>query len=223
MTQRTVILIPALNAERTLSTLLDALLVNTVREDILVINDGSTDSTEAIARSRQVACISEDRNRGKGSALSSGFRALREDKTIDSVITMDADLQHDTRDIQSFVKCRAETRSNLILGRRRIVGTHMPLARRLSNILTSLLVSARTGVRIRDSQCGFRLIGREVLEKVEIESQGFEAETELLLKACKAGFMVASVPVRTVYNGEPSHMTHWNTTRRFIQTLMKEL
>ena len=222
MTGRTVILIPALNAAATLPSLLDTLLQRFSPESILVVNDGSTDKTEEVVRSRQIPCISLEKTGGKGAALRAGFRLLRNDQSVDSVATMDADLQHDPGDLPAFLQCRKETGSNIVLGLRRILGTAMPVHRRLSNVMTSFLVSARTGCPIRDSQCGFRLIGMEVLRAIETESAGYEAETELLLKACRMGFTVTSVPIRTVYGGERSSMTHWDTTRKFIRTLMKE-
>jgi hypothetical protein len=98
----------------------------------------------------------------------------------------------------------------------------MPLSRILSNSLTSFLVTARTGVSIPDSQCGYRLIGREVLERVVVVAEGYEAETELLIKAAAKGFTIGWVPVNTVYQGEQSHMTHWSTTKQFVRTLLKE-
>jgi len=222
MTGRTVILIPALNAAATLPALLDALLNSVSAEEILVVNDGSTDNTEEVVRKRQIQCVSLEKTGGKGAALRAGFRVLKNDQSIDSVVTMDADLQHDPEDLPMFLRCREETGSNIVLGSRKILGTSMPLHRRLSNVMTSFLVSARTGCSIRDSQCGFRLIGMEVLKAIETESAGYEAETELLLKACRLGFKVASVPIRTVYNGERSSMTHWDTTRKFVRTMMRE-
>lgn len=223
MIGRTIVVIPAFNASRTLPRLLDALITNVSRDDILVVNDGSNDDTAASARDHGVRCLSLERNGGKGFALSAAFRLVRSEKDIDSVITMDADLQHSPSDVPAFIRCRRETRANLVLGRRKVMGTAMPFTRRISNIVTSFLVSSRTGWGIRDSQCGFRLIGREVLDKVSMESDGYEAETEFLLKACRAGFTVASVPIQTVYDEEESHMTHWETTRRFVNILMKEI
>jgi hypothetical protein len=98
----------------------------------------------------------------------------------------------------------------------------MPLSRIVSNSLTSFLVTARTGISIPDSQCGYRLIGREVLESVVVDAEGYEAETELLIKAAAHGFRIGWVPVNTIYRGEKSHMTHWTTTKQFIRTLLKE-
>lgn len=98
----------------------------------------------------------------------------------------------------------------------------MPLHRRFSNMLTSWLVSARVGREIPDSQSGFRLIGREVLESLEFESDGYELETELLVKGARKGFRTAFVPVQTVYGAEHSSMTHWHTTKQFLRIVLKD-
>jgi len=82
---RTVIIIPALNAGRTLPALLNRLLSLTAKSDILVINDGSTDDTESTVEGLGIRCISRGHNSGKGAALSEGFRAVREDETVAAI------------------------------------------------------------------------------------------------------------------------------------------
>lgn len=98
----------------------------------------------------------------------------------------------------------------------------MPIERKFSNSITSWLVAARTRQPILDSQCGYRLIEREVLDEVDITAKGFEAETEFLIKAAHRGLRIAWVPIQTVYDDEASAMTGWHTTKRFLQTLLKD-
>ncbi|MEX1138742.1 MAG: glycosyltransferase family 2 protein [Bacteroidota bacterium] len=216
------VLIPAYNAEGTISDVLRIIAANGWAAEVVVIDDGSLDETAKKAGELGATVISHERNRGKGAALTTGFRWILDNKEVDAVVTVDADLQHDIRDLTKFIDARNKSGANIVLGRRKRLGSGMPLSRILSNSITSLLVSARTGMFIPDSQCGYRLIGREVLENIVVESEGFEAETELLIRAAGHGFHIASVPVQTVYRGETSHMTHWTTTKRFIRTLLKE-
>ena len=75
---------------------------------------------------------------------------------------------------------------------------------------------------IQDSQCGFRLIRRNVIDSVSLQSAGFEAETEFLIKAAKLGFSIGSVPVQTVYANEKSSMSHWATTVGFVKVLLRD-
>lgn len=216
------VLIPAYNASLTLGQLLADLRSVFAAENIVVVDDGSTDETFTIAKTAGVVVLRHAVNRGKGAALRTGFQHIRSSSIYDSVITMDADLQHDPNDIPKFLEAWQSGDSDLILGYRMKIGSGMPIHRVLSNTITSALVSARTGIKIRDSQTGFRLLSLRVLSGVEIQSDGYEAETEILIKAARKGFRIAGVPIATIYRGAPSHMTHWKTTQRFLQVLLRE-
>jgi glycosyltransferase involved in cell wall biosynthesis len=218
----TAVLIPAFNAAQTVGRLLAGLKSFDGIQRILVVDDGSSDETVAIAKAEGAVVLSHGTNRGKGAALRTGFHYILSETSLDSVITMDADLQHDPKDVPSFLAAWQQGKLDLVLGCRKKLGSGMPLHRILSNSITSALVSARTGVTIRDSQTGFRLIGRRVLTSIEVEADGYEAETEILIKAAKAGFRIGSVPIATIYGGAPSHMTHWTTTKRFLHVLFRE-
>ena len=218
----TAVLIPALNAAQTLSELLTRLQSFVPCEFVVVVDDGSTDATVRIAQEFGACVIRHGVNRGKGAALRSGFEYLMGKTQFRSVITLDADLQHDPAEIPKFVARWKQGSVDVIVGSRKRVRSGMPFHRVMSNAITSLLVSARAGVMIKDSQSGFRLISREVLSAVTIDSDGFEAETELLIKAARKGFTIDFVPIATIYRKERSHMTHWQTTKRFLQVLMKE-
>jgi glycosyltransferase involved in cell wall biosynthesis len=216
------VLIPALNAAQTLGQLLGDLHPFVGVEQVVVVDDGSSDATASIAKAASAVVLSHAVNRGKGAALRTGFNYVLSSTQFDSVITMDADLQHDPKDVPKFLSAWESGDSDLILGYRRKIGTGMPVHRILSNAITSALVTARTGVRIRDSQAGFRLIGRSVLSSIEFKADGYEAETEILLKAARKGFRIGHVPIATIYKGAPSHMTHWRTTKNFLQVLFRE-
>lgn len=220
--KRSAVLIPAFNAGNTLDALLVRLLQYVAPANVVVVDDGSSDNTAAIARLHGTQVISLGDNRGKGIALAKGFDALKGDSRFDCIATLDADLQHRPENLATFIKERSQTGADIVIGLRNRVGTKMPLHRRFSNAITSYLVSARTGMEVLDSQCGFRLIGRNVLSQVSFKSAGFEAETEFLIKAIKQGFTVRFVPIETVYNGEKSHMTNLSTTLNFIRVLFQE-
>jgi len=216
------VLIPALNAAQTLSEVLLKVHSFVPPECVFVVDDGSTDETSLIARESGACVVRHAENRGKGAALRSGFERILAETRYQRVITMDADLQHDPAEIPKFVLRWNAGGADVIIGSRRRIGSGMPIHRMLSNTITSLLVSARAGVVVRDSQSGYRCISRKVLSAVEFSSDGFEAETEMLIKAARRGFMIDFVPIATIYRNEPSHMTHWQTTKRFLQVLLKE-
>lgn len=215
------VLIPAYNAAYTLPGLLERTVRTVSPSGILVVNDGSSDTTRVIAKDRGIGLIDHFKNRGKGAALQTGFDyALSKD--YDAVITMDADLQHQPEDIPRFVQLASLQQYDVIIGSRLHNKEGMPLLRILSNTITTLLVKARTGADISDSQSGFRFIKKKVLKEVRLLSTGFEAETEFLIKAAACGFSFGSLPIDTIYAGEKSHMTHIQTTMNFIKVLFKQ-
>jgi glycosyltransferase involved in cell wall biosynthesis len=218
----TAAVIPALNAAQTLGQVLSKVRLFVAPQSVLVVDDGSTDATSRIAEESGVILIRHTVNRGKGAALRSGFEYILAHAEYGCVITLDADLQHDPAEIPKFIARWDQGGVDVIVGTRKRAGSTMPFHRRLSNIITSGLVSARAGVRIKDSQSGFRCISREVLSAIQFDSDGYEAETEMLIKAARRGFVIDFVPIATIYGTERSSMTHWQTTKRFLQVLLKE-
>ncbi|MFA6455341.1 MAG: glycosyltransferase family 2 protein [Bacteroidota bacterium] len=215
------VVIPSYNAAASLPELLKQTLAILSKERIIVVNDGSTDSTREIADRVGVKVLSHDRNRGKGAALQTGFNYVLQNN-FEAVITMDADLQHQPEEIPNFISRYVSEKCDIIIGSRLHDMKRMPIHRMFSNTVTTALVRLRTGTKIKDSQSGFRFISRGVLEKVALTSEGFEAETEFLIKAAAAGFSFDSIPIATIYAGEKSNMTHLQTTVNFIKVLLKQ-
>ncbi len=215
------VVIPAYNAADTLPALLERTVRFVPQENIIVVNDGSDDSTGAVAVSFGARVVTHERNKGKGAALQSGFDTALQ-HGCDAVITMDADLQHQPEDISRFVELYHLRQYDIIIGSRLHNKKGMPFHRVLSNALTTFLVNVRTGASISDSQSGFRFITRRVLEHVQVQTSGFEAETEFLLRTAKQEFSFGSMSIDTVYAGEKSHMTHLKTTINFVKVLLKE-
>ncbi len=216
------IIIPAYNASGYLPRVLRDICRSADCSSLLVIDDGSEDRTALEAGTAGVRSIRHAQNRGKGAALKTGVRAALLDPGTKAIITMDADGQHDPADLPALYEAWVRTGADMVIGRRPIRGSGMPVHRRLSNMTTSFLVSSRTGVRIPDSQCGYRLLSRKLAESFLPDADGFEAETEWIIKAAIKGFVISSVPVRTVYRDEKSHMKNWATTKAFVRVLMKE-
>ena len=213
--------IPAFNAEHSLAELITRVRHAIGNVQIIVVDDGSTDRTNEIASSVGAVVLRHQMNFGKGTALQTGFDFFKKQTGVEFILTMDADLQHQPEDIPKFFFAQQKTNADIVIGWRERIGTRMPVHRRLSNAITSSLVGIRTGVKIKDSQCGFRLIHRNVIEHVQLESPGYEAETEFLIKAARRGFKIEFVPVQTIYGKEKSYMTHWATTVNFIKVLFR--
>lgn len=215
------VIIPAFNVSSTIDEVLRRTAIVHPPEQTIVVDDGSADTTGAQSRRTPAVVIVHDVNRGKGAALQSGFDFAML-HGYDAVITMDSDLQHKPEDIPRFITAFNTHHADIIIGSRLHSLKGMPYHRRLSNLVTTFLVGARTTASIDDSQSGFRFIHERVLNKIRTVSCGFEAETEYIIKAAVQGFTFASIPIETIYAGEKSTMTHWHTTKKFISVLMAD-
>jgi len=108
---------------------------------------------------------------------------------------------------------------DIVIGNRLNNLVDMPLHRRMSNKITSFLLSIKTGQRIIDSQCGFRAFRSEVIKNIKTVKNGFEAESEILIKASRKGYKIGFTDISTIYGNEESKMTPVKTTFNFIKVL----
>ncbi len=219
------ILIPAFNARQTLPTILASIGKLNVRPNsVIVVDDGSTDNTAlTVDQFPFVHLIRLKSNSGKGKALRIGMKQFLKNKNSAFLLMMDADGQHPVDSIPEFIKHINECNCDIVIGNRvRKLGI-MPWSRIFSNTVSSLITSWITGIKIPDSQCGFRLLRRTVIESVLLEENGFQIETELIIKAAKQGFSFGFVSVPTIYNGQKSYIKHVNDTIRFLKIILGEL
>ncbi len=214
--------VPAYNEENNLGRLIEILLDYITAESILIIDDGSTDGTLEVARSLPVSVIAHGTNMGKGEALKTAFRyALTE--RFRGIITIDADLQHDPALIPDFVQLADTGRYDLIIGRR-VRTTNMPIERQLSNYGLSILVSLFAGVRIRDTQSGYRWVSCDTASRLRLKSCGYELETELLLMAGRLGARIGEIQIPTVYSKDAkSHIQPVRDTVRMARLIGSSL
>ena len=220
MRGRYCVVIPALNAAQTIGRLVRASKAHGL--DVVVVDDGSRDRTAAAASEAGALVISHLRNQGKGCALRTGFEyAVR--AQYDGIVTMDGDGQHDPTDIPHLIHAGEHEHAALVLGNRLTNGLPMPRVRQWTNRLMSSIVSALSGQRIPDSQCGFRVIRAEVLADVPLRAQRFEIETELVLAAAARRWKIISVPVRSIYDNHRSHIQLARETARFIGVILRYL
>jgi glycosyltransferase involved in cell wall biosynthesis len=217
------ILIPAYNAQWTLGSVLEK--IGPLKLDTLVVDDGSSDETERVALEHGVQLLKHSLNLGKGAALRTGFQSiLRKDYQV--VITLDADGQHDSADIPFLLGVFQNVKPDILIASRAAKFGQMTFLRRFWNRLGVKAVARLCHSDITDSQSGFRLIRREVLEKVDLTTSRFETELELLIKACKKGFRVLSVPINTqkVDGTASSHFRPvtdtWMVCKLFLRSLL---
>lgn len=213
---RVAALVPAYQAAAHLGEVLLGLAALEEPPHVLVVDDGSRDATATIARQFGADVVSFAANRGKGHALLAGFARLAE---FDAIVTLDADGQHPPAALPSFVAA-ARAGADLVLGRRER-GADMPPLRRFANRFSSEWCSAIAGQRIGDSQCGYRLYRREVLDGTPVRASRYEVETEMAVRAARMGFRVAEVPIPTVYGDERSHIRLTRDVPRIVAMMVR--
>jgi len=214
------VLVPSYNEARTIGGIIKGLKAKGI--SVCVVDDGSTDDTFAIATREGAVVIKHEKNRGKGASLRDGFQYVLMEK-FSKVLVMDGDGQHKISDVDIFFLKMDETSADIIIGNRMTDVVSMPMARRFTNKFMSYLVSMMCGHEIPDTQCGFRLIRRSVLENIKLESSNYEIESELLFRAARKGFKIESVPIATVYANEQSRINPVIDTLRFSLFLIKTM
>jgi glycosyltransferase involved in cell wall biosynthesis len=186
---------------------------------VVVVDDGSTDDTAALAEAAGATVLRQLPNAGKGVALRAGFRYAL-DRGAPAVVTLDADGQHDPAEIPLFLAAFASSRPELVVGKRQFA--QMPPIRRISNTIGGWAVSAAVGRAVPDNQSGFRLVGRTLMRRLlESDEAGFEFEVEMIARCIALGLPIEWVPIRTIYAGEPSHIRPLTHLREFARVTAK--
>jgi len=136
---------------------------------------------------------------------------------------MDGDGQHLPEEIPYFTRLAKYSNSSILIGNRMLKRKDMPLLRVFTNRFMSWFISSLAGQKIPDTQCGFRLIKKDVLNKINLRTRKYETESEIIIKAARLGFKVESVPIKTIYKGEKSQINPIIDTLRFIRFIATEL
>ena len=208
-------IIPFFNERATINQVIQ-LTLNHV-DAVIAIDDGSTDnSSETIGLTENITLIVNSTNRGKGFALRKGLSCAVE-KGFDKLITIDADLQHNPNEIPLL--CSKLNDYPIVIGNRLNNLKGMPLQRKISNKITSYLLSIKTGQDILDSQSGFRAYRADVIKNVITTKNGYEAESEILINASRKGYRIGFADISTIYGTEMSKMNPVTSTIKFIKLL----
>lgn len=209
------VLIPTYNNGKTI----EQVIISTLSycDDVLVVDDGCTDNTkEILARYPQLTVITHAANKGKGVGLRNGFKKAV-DLGFDYVITIDSDGQHFPKDFVTFLTKIEEEPGSLIIGARNMAVDNVPGKSTFGNKFSNFWFWVETGIRLPDTQSGFRLYPVKRLEKIWLFTTKFELEIEVIVKAAWRGIPVVQVPVSVYYAPQGERISHFRPGKDFTR------
>jgi len=203
-----VAIVPAYQAEKTIGLVVEGLRRHLA--DVVVVDDGSTDRTSEEAERGGARVVRLRTNSGKGAAIRAGLDlVLPTDAT--HVAFVDADGQHDPEDLPALLEA-ARSGEDFVIGSRMQGSDGIPKVRFRTNEIGSRILTRMTGHEVEDGQSGYRVIAAPILRRLSLSAKGYSIETEILLKAAPRVRRFRSVPVRAIYDGEPSHYRPFRDT-----------
>ena len=212
------VVLPAYNEGSYLNEVLKKLKKKT--SNYIIVDDGSRDDTVGIAEKFTGHVLIHPLNLGKGAALKTGATYAFETLGAKAVIFMDADDQHDPDQIPEFVKLLKKW--PVVFGRRSL-DNQMPIQRRLSNKLLSILVWLIYGKYVPDILCGYNALSKESYDKLQWQAQTYDVELELVVRVILANLPHTTVKVKTIYHDLDRGMTVLDAVRVITELLQWRL
>lgn len=198
---KVVVGIPALNEERSIGKV----VVRAVRhaDEVVVVDDGSTDDTALIAKGLGAVVLKHEKNLGKGAAMRDCFEYAKR-SGADVLVTIDGDGQNDAAGIPILVDALASNHADVAIGGRLVKPTEMPRYRWMGGRMLDHATGIKVGGKLVDSQSGFRAYSRRAIETLTASEFGMSVDSELIKKAEAAGMQITLVPVPVSYSGKTS-------------------
>ncbi|PBJ12656.1 DUF2062 domain-containing protein [Flavobacterium sp. ACN6] len=191
------VIVPTYNNQKTLKKVLDSILDFT--SNVIIVNDGSTDSTSEILKQYlELTQIHHPKNLGKGRALRNGFRKALE-LNFEYAITIDSDGQHFAADIPIFIEAIQNEPNSLFIGSRNMTQENVPKKSSFGNKFSNFWFKFETGIKLDDTQSGFRLYPLRLLPK-RFYTNKFEFEIEVIVRAAWKGIVVKNIPIQVLYD-----------------------
>ncbi len=209
------VIIPTYNNESSLAGVIND--VAAYCNDIILVNDGSTDSTKSIIESFPfVAMTSYDRNVGKGWALRTAF-AYAIDKGFQYAITIDSDGQHFAKDLPVFIEKLKTEQNAIIIGARNMDQASVPGGSNFGNAVSNFWFKVETGIILPDTQSGYRLYPLKAIKGMHFFTRKYEFEIEVLVRSAWKGVGVVSVPVSVYYAPKEERISHFRPYKDFFR------
>lgn len=196
------VIIPAYNEEKTIAEVVKKALKHS--NEVIVVDDHSTDDTLKKAKEAGARVLRNDKNLGKARSLGRGVKEAKGE----ILVLMDGDGQHDADEIPKLIQPILKNKADLVLGSRFLLKDEkkIPFFRYLSNRINAYITSKLAGIRITDSECGFRAIKKELAEKITYDKRSFNLEPHMIIQAAFHGAKITEVPVKKIYNTQKSHV-----------------
>jgi glycosyltransferase involved in cell wall biosynthesis len=213
---KTCVVIPTYNNDKTLADVIDR--VSQYTPNIIVVNDGATDNTSHVLKdyASKVQIVTHSKNRGKGCALQSGF-----DKALnlgyENAITIDSDGQHFPEDLPRLISRLLDEPNSLIIGARNMAQNDVPVQSSFGNNFSNFWFRIETGIRLSDTQCGYRVYPIKKLSKFHFYSTRFEYEIEVPVRSVWNGICVISEPVQVKYENGEDRVSHFRPYMDFFR------
>ena len=209
------VLIPTYNNSSTIAKVIED--VKEFTQDIIVVNDGSTDNTSDILSTiKDIRVIEYTQNQGKGHALKLGLGKAYE-WGYRYAITIDSDGQHYADDIPVFIQRIEQVPDSLLIGSRNLTADNMPSKNTFANKFSNFWYKVETGQELTDTQSGFRLYPLDKLQNVRLITRRYEFEVEIIVRAAWRGVNVENVPIKVYYPPEEERVSHFRPLRDFTR------
>lgn len=200
-TKKTIIVIPAFNEGKWLGNVIDGIR-NEGFKDIVVVDDGSTDNTLEVAKSRKVITIKHLINRGPGAATQTGLTFAKLQNS-EMVVTIDADGQHDPKDINRLISELKTKNLDLVFGSRFLdKSNNIPLLKVVFNKIADIITFLLSTLWVSDSQTGLKIFSKNALDKISIKTGGFEFCTEIFMQVRLNKLKFEEIPIKVNYEIE---------------------
>lgn len=218
--QTVAVLIPAFDCAATIGEVVAGARRHVAR--VLVVDDGSRDDTAARAAAAGAMVLRQPANGGKGEALRAGFARLASEG-VTHVLTMDGDGQHLASEVPALLAASAAAPGALIVGARRIGNQEVTPIKLFGNRFANRWVEIACGQRLPDTQSGFRVYPLAETMRLGARAGRFAFETEVLIRAARAGMPIHSIPVDVYYPPAAERISHyrpWGDTVRIIAVVV---
>lgn len=209
--------IPIFNESASIGAVVKAALDQV--DEVLVVDDGSTDDGARIAEGSGAVVVRHSVNNGKGVALRTALAWARARLELRQLVLIDGDGQHDPGDIGRLLAEASARELDIVVGSRFLGQNNAPLYRLFGLHVLSASAALGSGVRLTDSQSGFRVLSRRAIEQLELSQSSFSVETEMQFKGAAHGLRIGEIPIQIRYAGPPRRSPVVHGVSVLLQTI----